>query len=383
MKVKFWASLIAVLLSACGGGGESSTPAAITPTPPPVATTPITPIAVKATSYDNAKTVGFGQAKLPYDPYTGVAHTFADFKRNGQYQLFMATVGYNLDNATTYTTKGVFKFYTKQSDGSYVEDTSLLSDTTGCLHPRKSIVADFNQDGRPDIFVGCTGIDKSPFSGEKSALLLSKSDGTYAKSYSDFDAYAHGASAGDLNGDGYPDIIFTDTSVNMQPVVLINNKNGTFTKQSNWMPAAVKYKQSYTVELIDVNNDGKLDMILAGHEWDDGYQANIVPTIFFGNGTGDFSTATSTALPVVANEGVTLDIVFSNSNFYLLRTSGGDGTFYQSTVIQKITYPRLVSSIAYNSNRVANNGFAWAPWMVMVNDKLIATSDKYSFSVTP
>jgi len=342
-----------------------------------------TPVAIKATSYLNAKTVNFGQAKLPFDPYTGIAHAFADFKRNGEYQLFIATVGYEWNKTDTYTKKGIFKFYNKQSDGSYIEDTTLLVDTTGCLHPRKSIVADFNQDGRPDIFVGCTGIDVAPFSGEKSALLLSKTDGTYSKTFLDFDAYAHGSSAGDLNGDGYPDILITDTTVNLQPIVLINNKNGTFIKQTNWVPSNLKWKPIYSAELIDINNDGKLDLVLAGHEWDDGSGNIFAPTIILGNGTGDFSTAQTTVLPTVANEGVTLDIIFDNSNIYLLRTSGGDGTFYQSTVIQKITYPGLVSSVVYNSKRDANKGFAWSPWMVIANTKLVSTSDSFSFSVTP
>jgi FG-GAP-like repeat len=370
------AIVVSFLLSACGGGGGDAAP-----TSPPVA---VTPIAVQQpTSYLNAKNVGFGQAKLPFDPYTGIAHTFADFKRNGEYQLFVATVGYTWNTPSTYTTKGVFKFYNKQADGSYAEDKTLLADTTGCLHPRKSIVADFNKDGRPDIFVACTGLDVTPFPGEKSALLLSQADGTYVKSFLSFDAYGHGASAADLNGDGYPDVVMVDSTVGQIPFVLLNNKDGTFTKRTDLFPTNLKFKQAYSVELVDFNKDGKMDLFLAGHDWDDGGHNQIAPSIYLGNGSGDFSASTPTILPVVANEGVTLDLVFDGSSIFLMRTSGGDGTFYLSTVIQKVTYPALVSSVIYNSNRIGNNGYPWAPWMMMVGSKLIATSDKFSFSVTP
>jgi FG-GAP-like repeat len=367
-----------VALSACGGGGGSS---AITiPTAP---ATPATPIAVQPTSYLNAKSTNFGQAKLPIDPYTGVAHTFADFKRNGEYQLFVATVGYDAANPNTFINRGTFKFYTKQGDGTYVQNSTILANNAGCLHPRKAIVADFNQDGRPDVFVSCTGIDVTPFSGEKSAFILSNADGTYVASYLNFDAYAHGASAADLNGDGYPDLIVTDTSINLMPFVLINNRNGTFTKRTDLIPSNLKFKLIYSAELIDFNKDGKMDLLLAGHEWDDIYHANIPASIYLGNGTADFSSIVPTTLPTVANEGITLDMVFNNNDVYLLRTSLGDGTFYKSTVIQKIAYPSLTDSVIYNSNRAMNNGFAWAPWMVMANGRLIATSDKYSFSVAP
>jgi FG-GAP-like repeat len=370
------AKLLAIFvgLTSCGGGSSSGTAAQ------PV---PVTPIPVLATSYLNAKSVGFGGAKLPFDPYTAIAHTFADFKRNGEYQLFVATVGYDVNNAATYSNRGIFKIYSKQSDGSFLEDKSSLTDTVGCLHPRKAIIADFNQDGRPDIFVGCTGIDAAPFPGEKSALILSKPNGSYSKTYMDFAAYAHGSSAADLNGDGYPDIVITDTSVNLKPLILINNKDGTFAKRTDLIPSNLKWKQIYSAELIDINKDGKLDLLLAGHEWDDGFHANISPSIYFGNGTADFSSITPTSLPTVANEGVTLDMTFDSGSIYLLRTSGGDGTFYLSTVIQKISYPSLVSSVIFNSNRASNSGFPWMPWMVLANGKLIGTSDKFSYSAAP
>lgn len=362
---------LSLQVAACGGGGGGGDQA----TPP----APQQPIAVQATSYLNAKGVGFGNAKLSSLPGSE-AHAFADFKRNGQYQLFMASLVYDPAKPQAQATKGEFRFYNQNADGTYTEDTTLLADHTGCIHPRKAIVADFNQDGRPDVFVACHGYDAAPFPGEKSAVLFSQTDGTYKTTFMADAAFNHAAAAGDLNGDGYPDVVLVDNTVAQTPYVLINNKNGSFTKSTEWIPPGLKYSTTFSVELVDFNNDGKLDLWIAGHEW----EIEGSPRIYLNPGNGNFSAVTPTVLPAVANEGVLLDMVFHNNHIYLLRSSGGDGTFYKSAVVQKVAYPGLQSSVVYNSNRVPFNGQAWVPWMLVVDGKLISTWDRFSsFSVTP
>ena len=370
------AAASAALLTACGGGGGGGDQAI-----PPA---PQQPIAVQATSYLNAKTLGFGNAKLSAIADNTVAHTFADFKRNGEHQLFMTTQVYDPTQPQAQATRGQFKFFNKNADGSYTEDTALLApaDRTGCIHPRKAVVADFNQDGRPDVFVACHGYDADPFPGEKSAVLLSQPNGTYTNTFMADTAFNHGAAAGDLNGDGYPDLVLVDNAVGRSPYVLLNNRDGTFTKNTDRVPTALAtaYSSTFSVELVDFNGDGHLDLWIAGHEW----EAQGSPRVYLNPGNGNFSAVAHTELPAVANEGVVLDMVFHNSHIYMLRTSGGDGTFYQSTVVQKVAYPSLQSSVIYNSNRVPFNGQAWVPWMLVVDGKLISTSDVFrNFSVVP
>ena len=186
---------------------------------------------------------------------------------------------------------------------------------------------------------------------------------------------------GDLNGDGYPDVVLVDNTVAQTPYVLINNKNGSFTKSTEWIPPGLKFSNTFSVELVDFNNDGKLDLWIAGHEW----ETQGSPRIYLNPGNGNFSAVTPTILPAVANEGVLLDMVFHNNHIYLLRSSGGDGTFYKSAVVQKVSYPDRLSSVIYNNNRVPIAMYwDWMPWMLVVDGKLISTSDIYSsFSVTP
>jgi hypothetical protein len=407
--------IISVVLSACQFGfgyRESVATTGLNPTTPTTlfttttepaletaiptfSTTPRTPIAVAASSYENAKSLNLVPQKLPIDPYSGVAHAFADFKRNGELQLFEATIEYDVNDPTTFSNKGHFWFYTQAADGSFIRDTTLLIDDIGCLHPRKAIVADFNNDSRPDLMVGCTGIDTGTFPGEQSAIILSQSTGIYRTAFLPFTAYAHGLAAADVNRDGYPDVLMTDTSVAQMPFLLINNRDGTFTRRFDLLPVDLKGKLFYTAEFIDFNQDGLPDVFLAGHNWVDNGTCSCTsdPIILINDGSGKFIQATRITLPSVPNEGVTLDILFLHNNIYLLHTSGGDGTFYQSTVIQKIAYPGLISSVIYSTRQPFvskysadtpyGGSFPWTPWITLYQGKIVSTSNVFTFAVEP
>lgn len=77
--------------------------------------------------------------------------------------------------------------------------------TLQTVHPRKVVLADFNGDGRNDIFISNHGWDTIPFPGEQNRLYLTNPDGSF------FDAtarlpqlsdFSHSADAGDIDGDG-------------------------------------------------------------------------------------------------------------------------------------------------------------------------------------
>lgn len=124
---------------------------------------------------------------------------------------------------------GVVYFY-KRINNAWVDRTSeILTDSAGCVWPRKAVSAEFNGDGKPDIFLACTGFDAVPFASEKQVLFLSQSDGKYKRSLLDVTCFCHGATAADFRGDGFADVIITDTSGEFQqPMYLRNNKDGTF-----------------------------------------------------------------------------------------------------------------------------------------------------------
>lgn len=352
----------------CGGGADSNslsptlTPV---PSPPPVST-------FSQSSYANYKQVALSPQVLP--PGDNTVRAYGDFARNGRQDLFRAVLTYNVALPIAQATQSRFEFYAKQPDGSFILNTTLMPQTNGCLHPRKAIVADFNNDGRPDVFVACHGYDAPPFPGEKNKIALSQPNGTYAVTDASADVgFNHGASAADLNGDGKIDVVVVNNFDPDRAYTLLNDGTGHFTREvPSRLPAVIRNSGNYfSVELVDVNEDGKLDLLIAGHEFD------AAPTsVFLNPGTNNFATASRVVVPPVANEGVVLDFTVTGTGttrtLWMLRTSGGDGTFYQSRVIQKVSYPALTSSVVLNQRPAR-----WVPWLIpaRVNGTDIITSD--------
>jgi len=260
-----------------------------------------------------------------------------------------------------------------QADGSFVLNTSVMTQTNGCVHPRKAIVADFNGDGRPDVFVACHGYDAIPFPGETSKVVLSQPTGTYVVSDASSDiGFNHAASAADLNGDGRIDVVVVNNFDSNRAYVLLNDGSGHFNRETtSRLPTAMRGGNYYSVELVDVDEDGKLDLVVGGHEFD-----SAPTSVFINPGTNNFSAVTPAVIPAVVNEGVVLDFTLTGTGssraIWVVRTSGGDGTFYQSRVIQKVTWPALTSSVVLN-NRPAK----WIPWLVpaVTNGVSVVASD--------
>lgn len=230
----------------------------------------VTPILtpISDSSYRNFKQIGLTPQSLPV---YGLARAYANFSGSGRTDIFIAQTRYSTYTETPQTaTPSRFSFLKLMLDGTYLEDTVMLSSNNGCIHPRKAIVADFNKDGRPDVFVACHGWDSSPWPEEKNKIVLSKPDGTYAISDASPDVgFFHGASAADLNGDGYPDVVLANSSDSKRVLVLLNKGDGTFIREStNRLPTSLGSGHYYSIELLDINEDGALDLVLGGHEWE-------------------------------------------------------------------------------------------------------------------
>jgi hypothetical protein len=64
----------------------------------------------------------------------------------------------------------------------------------------------------------------------------------------------------------------------------------------------------FSVELVDVDADGKLDLLLGGHEWE-----GAPTSLFINPGSNNFSSASRITIPAVANEEVVLDFTVTGS----------------------------------------------------------------------
>ena len=362
--------------SGAGSNGAAAGADIASPVTPP-ATQPL-PSALATNSYANFKSIGLAPQTLPDGDNT--MRAFGDFAGNGRLDLFRAVLTYDVGRPIAEATPGRFEFYNRQADGTFVRNTTLLPQSTGCLHPRKAIVADFNGDTRPDIFVACHGYDTVPFPGETNKIVLSQPGGGYVVRDASADVgFNHGAAAADLNGDGKIDVIVVNNFDPDRAYVLLNDGSGSFTRErTSRLPASIRTGNYYSIELVDINEDGQLDLIMGGHEFD------AAPTsVFINPGSNNFSAVSPTLIPPVANEGVVLDFTVTGTSstraLWVLRTSGGDGSFYQSKVIQKVTWPGLASSVVLNSRPAR-----WIPWLVPTtqNGVAVVASDNASDSTS-
>lgn len=261
-------------------------------------------------------------------------------------------------------------FY-KQVNGQWVANTAAVFDAANsvpsCHHPRKAIAADFNQDGVIDFAIACHGWDARPFPGERSRVLLSQPSGQYRLDYlSPTVEFQHGGASADINGDGYPDLIMTNKN---GVDVFINDRTGHFTKSSEL--TIPQQRRAFHVELLDLNGDGKFDLIAGSHEWEDATRIIINP----GNnnfGGSLFNRPTEIVIPAVTGAGVIVDFLYVQSTnvIYVLRTGDGKaaGTrFYEGVWLQKFDLITRKSSTVYANPSWSEPGRPhnkWIRWII-------------------
>jgi len=354
-----------ILLQGCGGGGDagSSNPSV-----------PLDPLPVKDTSYKNYKEVGLTPQNLPGNRSgDGPIRTYADFTRSGRLDMFVVVFNSPWPPTTLEDQNpSIMEFWQKQADGSFIlRDDLLKNPNDGCTHPRKAIVADFNQDGVPDVFVVCHGFDADPFPGEKNKVILSQSDGKFLiQNASDDVGFFHGASAADLNGDNYPDVLVVDNNDRDKLYVLLNNTDGSFRRETTErLPySLINNGNYYTVELVDINSDNFVDALLGGHEHE-----NAETLLLVNDGDNYFITTPPTAIPSVPDSSTVLDFAVtvqeSNRYIWVNRTNIN----YGSRVIQKVSWPDLTSSVPLNEN--PKQWLLWILPTIVNNQNVIATDD--------
>jgi len=134
--------------------------------------------------------------------------------------------------------------FISQGDGVFAEDSSIFSPSQpGVEHARQWLTDDFNQDGFDDLLVTDHGFDFSPFPGHSNLLLINDGAGTLedvtANNLSVLSAFTHGASTGDLNGDGFPDLFLNNADIDQnssfsaekEARLWINDGDGSFTSR--------------------------------------------------------------------------------------------------------------------------------------------------------
>ena len=230
----------------------------------------------------------------------------------------------------------------------------------GCIHPRKPIPGDFNNDGRQDIFVICHGWDAPPFPGEKNQILLSQPNGSYVLKSVGPSGFFHGGAAADMNGDGRLDVILGNGKSKTPLQLWLGNGKGGFRITQQKIPKRyAPYASVFTVELPDVNGDGAFDLVVGGHSWQ-----NAPLRLYLNPGNNNFARAKPITIPDPKGYEVTVDVLAGRDKgrpvLYVLH-AGGSATLptYTGWAVQEFDLGSRTSTVLR-----AQKGGYWAPWLL-------------------
>jgi hypothetical protein len=168
-----------------------------------------------------------------------------------------------------------------------------------------------NRDGKLDL-VAATGNSNYPNGHGTAGVLLGNGDGTFepAVDYDSgggLDSYAYSLAVADLNGDGKPDIVVTNTCIGSfcgTVGVLLGNGDGTFQAAVPYGPGGL---QPRSVVIADVNTDGKPDLVLANECASYTCTAGTVG-VLVGNGNGTFQAAVAYSSGGLASGAAVADV---------------------------------------------------------------------------
>lgn len=231
------------------------------------------------------------ETKYPYPTTFHEGIALGDFDKDGKLDL-AATDGFRIvvywgagngsfSGTSALSENGSYRAIAADIDGDGWLDLAA-ADVSGAIHifsnlanrnfrgapatnsPNASglVVGDFNKDGKNDVAVVNSPSCAAPCSGTVS--VYPGTAGSYFGAGKKYSIGMHGAAiaVGDLNHDGYLDLVVTNTTPgdNADTSVLMGTSGGGFAASKNYTLGSL----SNVAYLVDMNRDGKLDLVEAG-----------------------------------------------------------------------------------------------------------------------
>ena len=165
----------------------------------------------------------------------------------------------------------------------------------------KLLRGDINEDGIDDVVLIGTGLDAEPWPGDQNYIMYFYEDSYELIKLDEEFGYFHTGALGDVNNDGHLDILPINPQLK-DSYIHFGDGQGNFLKQKVF--DKLYTTNTFQSELYDFNGDGKLDIIMGGHEyvlWDWQTSGN---KILLGDGLGNFDINNPIKLPEIDGWGV-------------------------------------------------------------------------------
>lgn len=194
------------------------------------------------------------------DPGPAKGAAWADFDGDGRLDLHVA----NGENCTADPRPAPNRLYRNLGRGRFADVSRLLPSPAASGLTLDAVWFDADADRDPDLYLGNDDLD-----GQGNALLLNTGDvfrDVSQLSGADLSGFTMGVAAGDLDGDGSPDLVSTDIG---RESLLLQLAPGRFSEQAEergfGRDRARSGEQSITwgVALADFDNDADLDAFAA------------------------------------------------------------------------------------------------------------------------
>lgn len=176
-------------------------------------------------------------------------------------------------------------------------------------------VADINQDGREDVFIGASR-------DEKAGVFLQTAEGRFIRMQEpalDADSAMEDVDAvwADVNKDGYPDLVvasggneFFGPDMHLQPRVYLNNGKGLLTREANAFDNI--FLTASCVLPCDFNGDGNIDFFIGGRTIPWQYGATPDSYLMQNDGHGHFRDVTEQLAPGLKKIGLVTQGVWTD-----------------------------------------------------------------------